>query len=102
VPDCIPNCNKKSCEIRAEKQKDIIELASSSPQSEVFRNCGRYGLGNSRSELRAIREKLAKNRFAEPLFDTPRFGRNLEKAYKEMWKIFLAGEQPRRIEVKEY
>lgn len=25
----------------------------------------------------------------------------LEKAYKEMWKIFLAGEQPRRIEVKE-
>ena len=58
-------------------------------------------LARSRSELQAIKEKLAKNRFTEPLFDTPRFGRNLEKAYKEMWKIFLAGEQPRRIEVKE-
>jgi protein O-GlcNAc transferase len=58
-------------------------------------------LANSRSELRTIREKLAKNRFTEPLFDTPRFGRNLEKAYKEMWKIFLAGEKPRRINVEE-
>ena len=58
-------------------------------------------LASGRSELQTIREKLTKNRFTEPLFDTPRFGRNLEKAYKEMWKIFLAGEQPRRIEVKE-
>ena len=58
-------------------------------------------LASSPSELRAIREKPAKNRFTEPLFDTPRFGRKLEKAYKEMWKIFLAGEEPRRIEVKE-
>ncbi len=58
-------------------------------------------LGNSRSELHEIREKLSKNRFTEPLFDTPRFAKNLEKAYREMWKIFLAGEEPRRIEVKE-
>ena len=57
-------------------------------------------LASSCSELQVIKEKLAKNRFTEPLFDTPRFGRNLEKAYKEMWKIFLAGEQPRRIEVR--
>jgi protein O-GlcNAc transferase len=58
-------------------------------------------LAKSRSELRAIREKLSKNRFTEPLFDTPRFGRNLEKAYKEMWKVFLAGEEPGRISVEE-
>jgi len=58
-------------------------------------------LASSRSELQAIRDRLAKNRFTEPLFDTPRFAKNLEKAYKEMWKIFLAGEKPRRIEVEE-
>ncbi|MDO8123229.1 MAG: UDP-N-acetylglucosamine-peptide N-acetylglucosaminyltransferase [Candidatus Hermodarchaeota archaeon] len=52
-------------------------------------------------ELETIRQKLATNRLEKPLFDTPRFVRNLEKAYKEMWKIFLAGEQPRRIDVVE-
>ena len=52
-------------------------------------------------ELDTIRQKLAKNRLIEPLFDTPRFAWNLEKAYKEMWKIFLAGEPPRQIEVRD-
>jgi protein O-GlcNAc transferase len=52
-------------------------------------------------ELQAIRQKLARNRLTEPLFDTPRFAKNLEKAYREMWQIFSAGEQPRRIDVVE-
>jgi len=52
-------------------------------------------------KLQAIQERLAKNRSTEPLFDTPRFGKNLEKAYKEMWKIYLAGEKPKHIEVVE-
>jgi protein O-GlcNAc transferase len=52
-------------------------------------------------ELGGIRQRLAKNRLAEPLFDTPRFARNLEKAYKEMWEIFLAGKKPRQIKVVE-
>jgi protein O-GlcNAc transferase len=51
--------------------------------------------------LQKIRQKIAKNRLLAPLFDTPRFVRNLETAYKEMWKIFLAGEAPRKIEVLE-
>jgi len=42
-----------------------------------------------------------KNRLVAPLFDTPRFVRNLETAYKEMWNIFLAGEAPRQIHVRE-
>ena len=58
-------------------------------------------LSRSPSELRSIRHKLEKNRFTEPLFDTPRFACNLEKAYKEMWRIFLNGERPRKIEIKE-
>ena len=58
-------------------------------------------LAESSEELQAIRRRLAKNRSAKPLFDTPRFVRNLENAYKEMWNIFLAGEKPRQIEVRE-
>ncbi len=58
-------------------------------------------LGRNPERLQEIRQKIAKNRLLEPLFDTPRFARNLEKAYKEMWEIFVAGEMPRRIEVVE-
>jgi protein O-GlcNAc transferase len=52
-------------------------------------------------ELRNIQQRLAKNRLTAPLFDTPRFVRNLESAYKIMWGIFLEGEVPRQIEVME-
>jgi predicted O-linked N-acetylglucosamine transferase (SPINDLY family) len=58
-------------------------------------------LASNPGKLQAIRQKIQRNRLKEPLFDTPRFVRNLEKAYKEMWKIFLAGEKPRKIEVVE-
>ena len=58
-------------------------------------------LANNPDQLQAIRKKLAKNRLVEPLFDTPRFVQNLEKAYKEMWQTFLAGERPRQITVAE-
>jgi protein O-GlcNAc transferase len=58
-------------------------------------------LARNPDQLQTIRQKIAKNRLVEPLFDTPRFVRNLEKAYKEMWEIFLAGERPRQITVSE-
>jgi protein O-GlcNAc transferase len=70
----------------------------------ISRNLGEYealavGLARNPLELKAIRQKLAKNRLTEPVFDTLRFVRNLEKAYKEMWKIFLSGDKSRQIEV---
>ncbi len=58
-------------------------------------------LAHNPAKLQTIRQKLAENLTTEPLFDTPRFAGNLEKAYKEMWKIFTAGESPRQIEVVE-
>jgi protein O-GlcNAc transferase len=58
-------------------------------------------LSRTPSELRSTRHKLEKNRFTEPLFDTPRFAKNLERGYQEMWEIFLNGERPREIEIKE-
>jgi protein O-GlcNAc transferase len=58
-------------------------------------------LAGNPNELQAIRRKLAENLLAKPLFDTPRFVKNLEKAYKRMWEIFLAGEKPQQIQVVE-
>ena len=52
-------------------------------------------------ELQTIRQRLLKNRLTEPLFDTPRFVRNIERAYKQMREIFVSGERPRQIEVVE-
>ena len=53
------------------------------------------------AELKAVRRKLNTNRLKEPLFDTARFTRNLERAYREMWRIFSEGRAPTQIEVVE-
>ncbi len=58
-------------------------------------------LANNPTKLQEIRQRIAKNRMVAPLFDTPRFVKNLETAYKEMWNIFLEAETPRQIEVVE-
>jgi len=50
-------------------------------------------------KLKTIKEKLVRNRLTDPLFDTARFTRHLEIAYKQMWQIYLNGEEPRQIEV---
>ncbi|MDA1024032.1 MAG: tetratricopeptide repeat protein [Proteobacteria bacterium] len=52
-------------------------------------------------ELKALKAKLAQNRLTEPLFDTPRFTKNLESAFHQMWKNYLSGNQPSRIDVIE-
>jgi len=51
--------------------------------------------------LKAIRNKLERNRKTSTLFDTPRFVRNLESAFKEVWNIHKNGQNPRAIDVKE-
>ena len=42
-------------------------------------------------QLQAIRQHLQQKRDQLALFDTPRFARNLEAAYENMWKNYLAG-----------
>jgi protein O-GlcNAc transferase len=56
-------------------------------------------LANYPDQIKSIREKLAENRLTFPLFDTAGFTRDLEKAYREMWRIYLQGKGPRQIEV---
>jgi len=43
-------------------------------------------LASERGRLRLLRERLAANRGAAPLFDTERFRQNLESAYRAMWQ----------------
>jgi len=55
-------------------------------------------LANDTAELRAMRQTLAA-RERLPLFDTPRFVRDLEGAYDRMWARYLAGEPPAQFAV---
>jgi len=50
-------------------------------------------------ELAAIHARLAGNIRTGPLFDLPRFARNLERAYQRMWQHHLAGAGPQCIDL---
>lgn len=50
--------------------------------------------------LKTYKERLGQNRDNAPLFNMPRFTSNLERAYREIQNIRLAGESPRFISVE--
>ncbi len=54
-------------------------------------------LARSPGELGGLRAKLRQARASAPLFDTPRFVRNLEAAYERMWAIYCEGRPPTAI-----
>jgi len=54
-------------------------------------------LAGAPGELQALRSHLAKGHGNLPLFDTPRFVRNIERAYEAMWRRHLAGQPPHRF-----
>jgi protein O-GlcNAc transferase len=47
-------------------------------------------------EYEALAVQLATD---PPLFDTPRFVRNLERAYQKIWQVYLDGQMPRPVEI---
>jgi predicted O-linked N-acetylglucosamine transferase (SPINDLY family)/Tfp pilus assembly protein PilF len=49
--------------------------------------------------LSSLKTRLARNRDACPLFDTARFARHLEAAYRMMWEIWQRGEPPQPFSV---
>jgi predicted O-linked N-acetylglucosamine transferase (SPINDLY family) len=49
--------------------------------------------------LKKLRDTLAKNKNSCALFDTDLFRRNIETAYRTMWKGWLAGEKPKGFAV---
>ena len=48
-------------------------------------------LAKDPEKFRVIKDKLAINRMTTPLFDTPRFTRNLEMAYEVIYESYHAG-----------
>ena len=57
-------------------------------------------LATNPQRLDEIRQKLARNRLTAPLFDTPRFTRHLEEAYRQMYERCQAGLPPDHIYVR--
>jgi len=55
------------------------------------------GLVADRSRLASLRGRLAAARATAPLFDSPRYTRDLERAYLAMWQRALAGARPEHI-----
>jgi len=56
-------------------------------------------LAADRGRLTQLRARLAANRGTCPLFDTPRFVRNLEQGFRAVWALHEAGEKPRAIDI---
>lgn len=50
-------------------------------------------------ELKGVRAKLGENRSRMPLFDTERFVRHLEQAYRTMWQRYADGQPPHTFNV---
>jgi len=51
------------------------------------------------TELAGLRRRLETNRLTTPLFDSERFTRHIERAYRLMWERYVSGEAPQAIEV---
>lgn len=56
-------------------------------------------LAQEPAALSEFRDRLARNRSTEALFDIARFTRHIEAAYLEMWAIWQRGEAPRGFAV---
>ena len=57
------------------------------------------GLATDPARLQAMKSRVAENRTRAPLFDARRFVEGLERAYREMWTIYQAGDPPRAIDL---
>ena len=54
-------------------------------------------LAKDPNALTAIKKKLVESRLTCRLFDTDRFRRNIEAAYQQMWRRWLAGEKAKAL-----
>jgi protein O-GlcNAc transferase len=57
-------------------------------------------LAHDPAHLRALRDRLARNRDIYPLFDTARFTRHIEAAYTTMWQRYRNGVPPQAFAVE--
>ena len=74
--------------LRAAGLPELVTESLSSYEALALR------LARDPGELGILRRRLQSNRGAVPLFDSHRFTRNLESAFKTIWRRHLAGEPP--------
>ncbi|MBK8897672.1 MAG: tetratricopeptide repeat protein [Candidatus Competibacteraceae bacterium] len=58
------------------------------------------GLAHDPAQLQRLRETLWRNRLRAPLFDTDRFARHLESAYRSIWERHAGGLPPAPLRVR--
>ena len=58
-------------------------------------------LAEDPASLAAVRAQLIQNRETTPLFDFPRYVRDLERAYEAIWHRHKNGQPPQLIDLKE-
>lgn len=58
-----------------------------------------FELASNPDKLGEIKRKLASNRSTQPLFDTSLFTRHIEEAYKQAYKIYFDGFDPKPITI---
>ncbi|HEX3755840.1 MAG TPA: hypothetical protein VHV26_12280, partial [Rhizomicrobium sp.] len=75
----------------------LPELITQTPEEYVQLA---IALAGDKLRLSGLREKLAKNRLACPLFNTARFARHIEAAFTTMVQIARRGEPPRSFSVE--
>lgn len=75
----------------------LPEMVTETPQ--LYENVALM-LAREPSTLAALKAKLARNRDTHPLFDTLRFTRQLETAYRRMWERAQSGAQPESFAVE--
>ena len=56
-------------------------------------------LAREPERLSALKAQLAANRTSAPLFDTARFARKLERAFRAIWRRHCAGEKPATLDI---
>ncbi|QWD66367.1 tetratricopeptide repeat protein [Polynucleobacter sp. MWH-Aus1W21] len=56
-------------------------------------------LAKNPADLKIIKEKLAKNRLTEPLFNSELMAKSIEKAYKAVHARYISGLEPEMIEI---
>lgn len=76
-----------------------IELPELVTESKESYEALALDLAKNPKRLAEIRNRLVANRLRTPLFDTPRFTRNIETAYEIVWGRYQAGLQPDHIHI---
>lgn len=78
----------------AESQLHAIGLADMVADNLEAYEAAALRLARNPIELKAVRDRLAKNRLDHPLFDSARLCRHIEAAYIKMYEHHRRGEQP--------